>query len=156
MKSLFQSLILLSISFISAQSVDYNVKKGYIAKGYDVVAYFKNEAIEGNNQFKITFDGVNYKFSSEENLNTFLKNPIKYVPQYGGYCAYAVGTKAEKVSIDPKTFQIKDGKLYLFYNAWGTNTLKLWNDEGVEALQKKADENWNKIKLKKLELKFKA
>ncbi|MEL0454942.1 YHS domain-containing (seleno)protein [Flavobacteriaceae bacterium SZ-1-7] len=137
MKSLFQSLILLSISFISAQSIDYNLKKGYIANGYDVVVYFSNKAIEGSNQFKTTFDGVDYKFSSEENLNTFLKDPKKYMPQYGGYCAYAIGAKGEKVGIDPKTFQINDGKLYLFYNAWGTNTLKLWNDEGAEALQKK-------------------
>lgn len=52
----------------------------------------------------------------------------------------------KKVSINPKTFEIRDGKLYLFFNSWGTNTLELWQKEGPEKLQQKADENWKKIK----------
>jgi len=64
-------------------------------------------------------------FSTKENLETFKKMPKKHMPQYGGYCAYAIGKNGEKVSINPKTFEIRDGKLYLFYNSWGTNTLKL-------------------------------
>ncbi len=83
------------------------MKKGYIANGYDVVSCFSNKAIEGNNQFKTTFDGVDYKFSSEENLNTFLKDPKKYLPQYGGYYAYAIGAKAEKVALTQKHFKLK-------------------------------------------------
>ena len=71
-----------------------------------------------------------------------------YVPQYGGYCAYAIADKGKKVSIDPETFEIRDGKLYLFYNAWGTNTLKMWLKEDVKGLQEKADKNWEDIKLK--------
>lgn len=132
-----------------AQTMDYNLKKGYVANGYDVVAYLNNEAIEGKKVFVSFYDGVKYKFSSEKNLELFNKNPEKYIPQYGGYCAYALALKGTKVSINPKTFKIIDGKLYLFYNAWGTNTLELWEKENPEILKEKADKNWEQIKLKK-------
>jgi beta-xylosidase len=67
------------------------------------------------------------------------------VPQYGGYCAFAMAIKWEKVSIDPETFEIRDGKLYLFYNSWGTNTFTSWIKEGPAQLILKADKNWQKI-----------
>lgn len=140
--------ILLLLSFTLSTSLfaqNYNLKKGFVAEGYDVVSYFNNKAEKGDKQFITEFDGVKFKFSSKENLEVFKKNPQKYVPAYGGYCAYAIGAKAQKVSINPKTFEIRDGKLYLFYNSWGTNTLQLWKDEGVEELKKKADKNWKEI-----------
>lgn len=148
MKSLIMVFIF-TISSLSAQTIDYNLKKGFIANGYDVVAYFNNEAVEGDKKFTTSFNGVNYKFSSDENLKTFNNNPKKYVPQYGGYCAYAIAVKSDKVSINPKTYQIKDDKLYLFYNAWGTNTLDLWKKEDEVLLKEKADKNWEIIKFKK-------
>ena len=139
-------LLVVSITSLNAQSVDYNLKKGYVAEGYDVVEYFNNNAIEGKKSFTTTYDDVKYKFVSQKNLDAFLKTPEKFIPQYGGYCAYAVAVKSKKVSIDPKTFEIRDGKLYLFYNSWGTNTLELWKKENVKGLQKKADQNWEAIK----------
>lgn len=132
----------------SAQTVDYNTKKGYIAKGYDVVAYFDNEAIEGKIEYTTMHYGVNYKFSSESNLKTFSSNPEKYMPQYGGYCAYAIADSGKKVDINPKTFEIRDGKLYLFYNSWFNNTLTSWQEGDVKGLQIKADKNWEAMNLK--------
>ena len=145
MKKIFILFLLIS-TFVFAQQTDYNTKKGAVANGYDVVAYFGNEAIKGSKKFTEKYDGVNFRFSSKKNLEVFKKNPEKYTPQYGGYCAYAIGIDGKKVSINPKTFEIRNGKLYLFYNAWGTNTLDLWNKEGAENLKKKADINWKKIK----------
>ncbi len=144
MKLFFALTIFLITNFLQAQE-NYNLKKGFIADGYDVVAYFSNIAIKGNNQYIAEFEGVKYKFSSAENLKTFNENPKKYVPQYGGYCAYAVAVKGEKIDVNPKSFQIIDNKLYLFYDKWGVNTLEKWNKEGVEKLQKEADVNWEKI-----------
>ena len=138
-------LLFISTSILS-QKTDYNTKKGYVANGYDVVSYFNNKAEKGNKKFQTTYDGVKLKFSSKENLETFKKSPKKYMPQYGGYCAYAIGLKGEKVSINPKTFEIRGGKLYLFYNSWGTNTFDLWKKEGAEELKEKEDKNWEKIK----------
>ncbi|QTD36538.1 hypothetical protein JL193_10300 [Polaribacter batillariae] len=143
MKNTILILLLSTTTTFFAQN--YNLDKGYIAEGYDVVSYFDNAPKEGKKDFTTEYDGVKFKFISQENLEKFKKSPKKYVPQYGGYCAYAIGLKGKKVSINPKTFEIRDGKLYLFYNSWGTNTLKLWKKEGAEKLKEKADENWLKI-----------
>jgi YHS domain-containing protein len=139
----------IAILFISltafSQKENYNTKKGAVANGYDVVAYFSNKAVKGSKKLSYTYDDVTFRFSTQENLNTFKSNPTKYIPQYGGYCAYAIGVKGEKVGINPKTFEIRDGKLYLFYNSWGTNTLQLWLDENPEELKMKADKNWSSL-----------
>lgn len=140
-------LFLFICSIGHTQTVDYNTKRGYAVSGYDVVAYFSNESLEGKKQFTTEHDGVKYKFITQKNLEKFRKDPEAYIPQYGGYCAYAIAVKSKKVSIDPKTFEIRDGKLYLFYNSWGNNTLELWKKEGVKGLRKKADYNWELIKL---------
>lgn len=140
---LFVFLNLLSLSSF-AQDNNYNTEDGYVAGGYDVVEYFNNQAIEGDQKYTVSHDGVKYKFSKKENLTTFKLNPDKYVPQYGGWCAYAIGDSGEKVSIDPETFQILDGKLYLFYNRFFTNTLDYWNKKGPKKLREKADKNWHK------------
>ena len=61
------------------------------------------------------------------------------------FCAYAMGAKGSKVPVNPETFEIRDGKLYLFYNKGNTNTLTLWTKEGAKELKEKADKNWKKI-----------
>ncbi|GMN10524.1 hypothetical protein MTsPCn9_33500 [Croceitalea sp. MTPC9] len=129
-----------------AQSIDYNTKKGYVAKGYDVVAYFDNKAVVGNDLFVTTYDKVKFKFSSQENLKKFKNNPKQYLPKYGGYCAYAVAVSSKKVPVNPETFEIRNGELYLFYNSGKNNTLALWEKESPENLRVKADKNWEKIK----------
>jgi YHS domain-containing protein len=144
------SFILVALFTIvaTAQKTDYNLKKGYVAEGYDVTEYFNNKAIEGDKEFTTTYDGAKFQFASQKNLEAFKKSPEKFIPQYGGYCAYAIADKGKKVSIDPETFQILDGKLYLFYNSWGTNTLESWNEEGAATLKKKADIEWERVRTK--------
>jgi len=141
------SFILLFFEVFTAQAqTDYYTKKGYVIEGYDLISYFENKAEKGNKLYTKTYDGVNFMFVSQKHLDIFLKNPKQYLPQYGGYCAYAIAEKNKKVSINPKTFEIRDKKLYLFYNSWGNNTLKLWQKNILKGLQKKADQNWNTIK----------
>ncbi len=144
---LFFITFLIGVSSIYAQQIDYNTKKGFIANGYDVVSYFDGNPLKGDKQFITIYKGVKYTFFNEKNLAVFKTNPSKYSPQYGGYCAYAIGVNGKKVGINPETYQILDNKLYLFYNAWGTNTLELWKKD-VKGLQNKADRNWESIKLK--------
>jgi YHS domain-containing protein len=124
----------------------YNVPANHLAiEGYDPVAYFaENEAIEGKKEFSYTYDGVVYHFATAQHLQTFKANPQKYQPQYGGWCAYAMGAKGEKVDIDPETFKVLDGKLYLFYNRFFNNTKTSW-DKDEANLKHKADINWQKI-----------
>ena len=132
----------------SAKETDYNLKKGYAAEGYDVTEYFNNKATEGDKKYTTTYDGAKFKFASQANLDRFKAAPEDFVPQYGGYCAYAIADKGKKVSVDPETFEIRDGKLYLFYNSWGVNTLDKWNEEGAENLKKKADIEWQSVRTK--------
>lgn len=144
MKKIWILLLLVSTTTFAQK---YNIKKGVIANGYDVVNYFNNKATKGNKDFSVKHDNVIFHFSTKKNKNIFKKSPEKYVPQYGGFCAYAIGKTGKKVSINPKTFEIRDGKLYLFYNSWGTNTLELWQNEGAKKLKEQADKNWIEINL---------
>lgn len=138
-------LFFLIIQFAYAQKSDFNLQKGYVAEGYDLVAYFEQKAEKGNSKFETEYKGLAFRFSSNQNLKKFNANPEQYLPQYGGWCAYAMASEGEKVKIDPKTFEIRDRKLYLFYNAFFNNTLESWLEEGPEDLIRKANQNWNKF-----------
>ena len=123
----------------------FNTSSGIAIKGYDPVAYFvSNMAIKGSPEISSNYKGITYLFSSIKDKALFDENPSKYEPQYGGWCAYALGSSGEKVDINPKTFKISNGKLYLFYNAYFNNTLKSWNKD-AKNLQTKADANWKKL-----------
>ncbi|MEL7002444.1 MAG: YHS domain-containing (seleno)protein [Bacteroidota bacterium] len=138
------------VFFISyGQQIDYNQNDGYVAEGYDVVSYFNKKAVAGKKQYEYTYDGAKYRFTNQDNLNKFKSNPTMYVPQYGGWCAYAMGTSGDKVTVNPKTYEIRNGKLYLFYNAFFNNTLESWLEEGPNKLKPIADKNWEKVKTKK-------
>ena len=123
----------------------FNLKNGLAIEGYDPVAYFKqNKAVEGKKEFAIFHQGATYYFASAENKELFKNDPAKYEPAYGGWCAYAMGANGEKVNVDPGTFKIKDGRLFLFYNKFFNNTLKDWNKDESN-LKTKADQNWKTI-----------
>ena len=122
----------------------FNVKKSVAIEGYDPVSYFNGEPKEGKTEIKSTHKGVVYQFATQANLNKFKAVPDKYEPAYGGWCAYAMGEAGEKVKVDPETFKILEGKLYLFYNFWGNNTLTGWNKE-EKKLKDSGDRNWKKI-----------
>jgi YHS domain-containing protein len=143
-------ILLLSQSICYSQTEKikkhYNISKQSLAiEGYDPVAYFtNNEAIKGLKENMVSYQGINYLFSSITNKELFKINASKYIPQYGGWCAFAMGSTGEKVEIDPETFKVKDGKLYLFYHSWTNNTLTKWNKDEAN-LKMKADINWSKI-----------
>lgn len=124
---------------------EFNLSKSVAVSGYDPVAYFKQgAAIAGKKEITATVEGVTYYFSTAANKEAFLKVPSFYEPQYGGWCAFAMGSSGEKVEVDPKTFKVMDNKLYLFYNAYFNNTLKSWNKDESN-LKNKADMNWKKL-----------
>jgi len=148
MKNIVIALIILSATVGTAYtqdlSHDFNAKKGIAIEGYDPVSYFNGNPKKGNHNFKATYHGVIYWFSSDKNLELFKASPEKYEPQYGGWCAYAMGKSGDKVKIDPETYKITNGKLYLFYNFNQNNTLIDWN-KNENNLIKNANQYWNKI-----------
>ena len=117
--------------------------------GYDVVSYFSGEAKRGFESFSAEDHGVNYYFHSKANRTAFKKSPNKYLPQFGGFCAWGVGAKSAKFPIDPESYDIKDGKLYLFFNAplngEQFSTKLDWNARTTE-LHKAAHKNWPMVK----------
>ncbi|MDN4164168.1 YHS domain-containing (seleno)protein [Cytophagales bacterium LB-30] len=127
----------------SLRQSHFNISKQNLAlQGYDPVAYFtQSKAVEGSSKYSWVHLGITYYFSSEANKAVFVKNPVRYEPQFGGWCAYAMGESGEKVEVDPETFKIIDDKLYLFYNFYFTNTLNSWNKNEKE-LKSKAHNNW--------------
>ncbi len=151
MKNLKSVLIFVfSLSIISAYAQVAPVDdKGIAIGGYDVVAYFSNKAVKGNAALKATHEKVTYLFSTKENKEAFVKNPSKYLPEYDGYCAWGVGAKATKFPINPETFKIVEGKLYLFFNGpfngSNFNTLEAWNTDEANLL-KAAEKNWPQVK----------
>jgi YHS domain-containing protein len=142
---LFVALLLASMPAMAQDDLQpyFNVDgKGLWVEGYDPVAYLlQAKAVKGSQQFSTTHQGATFRFASQAHLDAFKKEPVKYLPQYGGYCAFAMGDYGEKVEVDPETFKVKEGKLYLFYNAYFNNTLTSWNKDEAR-LHQAADRNW--------------
>ena len=108
--------------------------------GYDPVSYFQGPPQRGNAAITAEHDGVTYRFLSEANRERFLASPERYAPQYGGWCATAVseGTTAE---VDPLSYTIADGRLFVFYRGPLGDLRPLWKENEQER-QANADRNW--------------
>ncbi len=119
----------------------FNSEKGIMLNGYDPVSYFSGKPIKGKGNFQYKYKNTIYQFASQANLDKFKTDPAHFEPLYGGWCAYAMGAKGEKVEVDPETYRIINGRLYLFYNSFFNNTLTDWNKDETN-LKKKADSNW--------------
>lgn len=140
----FLSTLLVSAQDDAFRQKKFNLDGGLAIKGYDPVSYVtENKAVKGSKEFTATEHGITYHFSSAGNRDKFKSSPAAYEPQYGGWCAYAMGNDGSEVEVDPETFKVIDGKTFLFYNKFFTNTLKTWNKE-ENKLHPKADANWKK------------
>ena len=141
-------LTVLAIVFVSTTSAKtlLNVdKSGVGIKGYDPVAYFTdNKAIKGSAQFQSDSNGVTYHFVSTQNKAAFDANPAKYEPQFGGFCAWAV-SQGYTAPIDPKAFQVVNGRLLLQYSL----SVRKQFSQDTEGNLRKADANWPAIVEKK-------
>lgn len=140
----FGLAVVLLFPFVSHGRVAPNVEDKIGVHGYDPVSYItENKALEGKKELQFSHEGVFYRFSSLKNLELFKISPTKFVPEYAGWCAFAMA-EGELVDIDPKTFKVINGKTHLFYNGiWG-NTLSKWSkDEAV--LKTTADKQWSKL-----------
>lgn len=124
-----------------AASAEIFAVDGLAIRGTDPVAYFDQMTpVAGSAEHSLMWKGVEWRFSSSENMALFEANPENYAPQYGGYCAFAL-SKGSLASTDPEAWTIYEGKLYLNYS---TNVRKIWSEDipGNIAL---ADANWPNI-----------
>lgn len=116
-------------------------------EGYDPVAYFPEhggKALKGKADFETEHMGVKYRFASAANRDAFLQSPSQFEPAYGGWCAWAM-KDGEKTSIDPKTFIVRDGRLFLFYNGFGGNTKSQWEKQDHAAQTRQSDDAWKRL-----------
>ncbi len=92
------------------------IHNNFGAGGYDVVSYFTGEEpVRGDKSFSVSHLGADFLFASQENMDKFIASPEAYVPQYGGYCAWAMAD-GKFFKGDPKQWTVLDGKLYLNYS----------------------------------------
>jgi YHS domain-containing protein len=138
---LLVGFVLLSLHSHSQTSEIFATVDGAI-QGYDPVAYFlEDRPVKGLREFSVMHSGVNWYFSSDKNQKVFKANPEKYLPQFGGYCAYGM-SNGYKAKTEPDAFTIVDGKLYLNYNLEVRN---LWNEKQTKYIIK-ANANWPTVK----------
>jgi len=118
MNKILLGLTMMIVSFFgqAKQDVYTSFASSTAIKGYDPVAYFtQDKAVKGSDDFSFEYKEVTWLFSSQEHLEMFKATPEKYEPQYGGYCAFAMAN-GSKVKVNPKSFTVLEGKLYLNYS----------------------------------------
>lgn len=144
------NVFLLSVYTGFSQNVEPVDKHKIANGGYDLVAYFSdNTATKGKAEFTHEMKGVKYQFVSAQHRDLFKASPEKYLPMCDGYCAWGVAEKGKKVPVNPETFKVIDGKLYLFFNGDFNgspfNTLPEWN-KNEQHLLTQLPVNWAKLK----------
>lgn len=156
-RNLFVMFMLSAFTLIAsgqeARNVDeYNLNSvgvGFIngnsssASGFDPVSVFPEggeAALSGETEFALEYEGVEYLFASEENMKTFLENPEKYEPTYGGWCARAM-VVGQKVHINTNLFTVVGNRSYFFVNS----RAKRYFDRDVHGNAMKADQEWRRI-----------
>lgn len=112
-------------------------------KGIDPVSYFTGDRqpVTGNSAYRIVHNNAAYHFASQKNSDSFTANPDAYLPQYGGYCAWAAA-QGSIAPGDPAHYRVVDGKLYLNYNA---DVQSRWSAD-INGFIAAADANWPKLK----------
>ena len=144
MKKIYTLLftILSTASILSAQQAEIFSTNGKAIKGYDVVAFFtEGKPTAGFDSLQYQWKETKWLFSTTKNLKQFIENPDKYVPQYGGYCAYGTAGN-HKSSTQVDTWTILNDKLYFNYNL---KVKEYWNKK-QDSLIQKADINWQTLK----------
>jgi YHS domain-containing protein len=144
MKKISFLLILSVWSIIAIAQKEIFTKEGDAINRYDAVAYFtEGKAVPGETVFTFQWKDARWFFASQKNLDAFKKDPEKYAPQFGGYCAYGM-SRGYKAQTSPDAWTVVDGKLYLNYNV---EVRELWNKD-QPAMINKANANWPTVKNK--------
>lgn len=118
---------------------------GVALEGYCPVAYFAvNKPVRGKPEHASTHNGITYYFVSADAKGAFDAEPEKYVPAYGGWCAFGMSVQ-DKFPVDPRNFKIEDGKLLVFLKNKQVDARELWSKGKKRDLVKKADAHWKKV-----------
>jgi YHS domain-containing protein len=132
--------------FASAAEINTGYFGNVAIKGYDPVAYFTEQrAVKGSEEISYSWLGTDWNFSSEKHKKLFSESPVKFAPQYGGFCADGVAYGDFTTNIDPQAWRIIDGKLYLNYDPGSAAEL-----EEVDGQMAKIEKNWPEVQARML------
>ena len=120
---------------------------GVALGGYDPVAYFTDaRAVPGRAEWTAEHGDATYRFRSAESRSEFLADPARYEPAYGGWCAWALADgEGALVEVDPRSFLVEDGRLFLFYDGAFADTRAWWTEGAHGELAARADANWDRL-----------
>ena len=119
-----------------------NQTDGIAIRGYDTVGYFTDaKAVKGSDEFSYEWLGATWHFASAEHRDLFAADPVKYAPQYGGYCSGAM-VDGFTANANPEAWRIVEGKLYLNASQEG---LREWESHAAEEIER-ADSKWQVIR----------
>lgn len=145
---LLAGILILLLSVSVAGQNNYNLDDGVGLHGYDPVSYFSGNPQAGDASINTLHEGITWYFVNATNRDRFVENPEDFLPEYGGWCAYAM-LEGDKVDIDPESYKIVNGKLYVFYDGFWGDTLKRWNrmleEQPESALITTADQHWQQL-----------
>jgi len=148
--------MLLAVAGVLAASATQSVSRAYLhsynlpssglaLEGYCPVSYFADgEARRGSAEYTSTYKGVDYHFASAKRKRAFDVDPERYIPAYGGWCAFGMAVE-DKFPIDPTAFKIVDGRLMVFLRNKNVDALQLWNKNNERTQVTKADAHWQKV-----------
>ena len=147
MKNIFALACLLLVGYIAkSQEPSIFQKNGLALDGYDVVAFFtEHKPVKGVAEFSYQYQGVQWLFSSDQHRQMFEKEPLKFLPQYGGYCAFGM-SRGYKAPTEAFAFTLMNQKLYFNYNL---KVMDVWVKDSGQYI-KRADSSWVKFAPKNL------
>ena len=145
---LIAAIFIFTANLTAQNNMANNIDNSNIAlEGYSPVSYLDlGLAQKGVKEFKSEYQKINYYFTSAEQKATFDKNPKKYLPEYGGFCAFGIYAGA-KFRANPNKFIVKDGKYFLYLYNLELDAQQLWmNEKNHAALVKGANKNWKNLR----------
>jgi hypothetical protein len=138
--SVFSAIVFAAAAIaVTAAKPPVNVSRGQLAlRGHDAVAYWtEGRPVPGSPDFEHRWNGAVWRFATAATRDAFAKEPTRYAPEFGGYCAYAV-SRGYTADIDPAAWRIVDGRLYLNYSK---RVQALW-EEDIHGNIAKGRSNW--------------
>jgi YHS domain-containing protein len=146
MKKILLSILAMAFMMVPSLAQASDVTHSTVGvQGYDLLSYHTgSKPLPGNGNHVVEHNSVTYLFSSKENMDKFKASPEKYLPAYGGYCAFGVSVGKKFVG-DPNVWEIVDGKLYLNLD----NKIKGMWVKDISGNITKANANWTQIRNKK-------
>jgi len=114
---------------------------GIAIDGSDTVGYFtQSRPVRGEATFTVQHKGAEWRFADQASADAFEADPNAYTPQFGGYCAWAVG-QGYIASTVPQAWTIYNDKLYLNYSRRIRRRFERNLDENIAL----AEANWPRV-----------